>query len=418
VTGDAVVIGCGIVGASAALELSRRGWRVSVFEREAGPGLGSTKFSSSVIRCHYSHAEGVKLAFEGLRIWQDWAKHLGIERPRAWFRPVGVLFIFEGRGAEVHEPGALGLKSEMSSAEMRRRATMMKKLGVRIEFLRAGALKRRFPNLIFDDEVALYELDSGYVVYPKEAAEDIVEAGRRAGIAFAFQRQVVGLAAGEKKKRHRVLVETKEGRMEEVLADVVVNAAGPHAAGLNLAFQVPLGLNTVPLRQYIVRGRYSGRRVPTMGDLVNGFYCRPDPDVFKIGAVLPADHREFEAFPGGTATEPLLSHHLERMLERARRRIKGFELRDAACELAYYDWTVADSYPIIDRTDVDGYYVAIGTSGSWFKGGPVIGELVAELVERVQKGADHDEAPLRVKLLRTGNTLDLGAFSRRRKPLT
>ncbi len=413
----AAVIGCGIVGASAALELARRGWSVTVLDRESGPGRGSTAKSSSVIRCTYTNEDGIKLALEGLRVWQEWAKHLGVDRPKAWFRPVGVLFIYEEKSAGKARGGALGVKPEMSTVEMRRRTEMMKRLGVRIELLKSRDLAKRFPNLTFGKETAIYEVDSGYVVYPREAVEDIVDAGRRAGVTYGFDRQVVALAPGDRKGRHRLIVETKDLRMEEVLADVVLNAAGPHSAGLNLAFQAPLGLATTPLRQYVVRGRYDGPRIPTMADLVNGFYVRPDPEVFKIGAVLPADHREFEREPSGAATPELLKSHLADLVGRAQKRIKKFALKNAECELGYYDWTVADSYPVIDRTEIDGYYVALGTSGSWFKGGPVIGLAAAELIEKVEKGADHDAKPVQVKLAHSGHALNLGTFSRKRRPL-
>ena len=133
--------------------------------------------------------------------------------------------------------------------------------------------------------------------------------------------------------------------------------------------------------------------------------------------MLPCDHREFERDPSGAATPALLASHLEELIGRARKRIKGFQLKNASCELAYYDWTVADSYPIIDRTDIDGFYVALGTSGSWFKAGPIIGYAAAELVERVERGADHDGKPLKVKLPHTKHSLDLAAFSRHRQPL-
>jgi glycine/D-amino acid oxidase-like deaminating enzyme len=73
------------------------------------------------------------------------------------------------------------------------------------------------------------------------------------------------------------------------------------------------------------------------------------------------------------------------------------------------DWT-----PIYDRTELDGYYVAMGTSGNQFKNAPVVGRFMAALVEFVESGHDHDRDPLRFVAERTGNTINLGAFSRRR----
>ncbi|NHD15646.1 MULTISPECIES: hypothetical protein [unclassified Actinopolyspora] len=73
------------------------------------------------------------------------------------------------------------------------------------------------------------------------------------------------------------------------------------------------------------------------------------------------------------------------------------------------DWT-----PIYDRTDLPGFYVAIGTSGSQFKNAPVLGLLMNTLVQAVEGGADHDRAPVGVPLPHTGHVVDMTTFSRLR----
>ena len=79
-----------------------------------------------------------------------------------------------------------------------------------------------------------------------------------------------------------------------------------------------------------------------------------------------------------------------------------------------YDVTPLDWHPILDRTDVPGYYVAIGTSGSSFKTAPVIGALMTELILACEGGHDHDADPVRITLPRVGFEVDIGFFSRRR----
>jgi sarcosine oxidase, subunit beta len=74
------------------------------------------------------------------------------------------------------------------------------------------------------------------------------------------------------------------------------------------------------------------------------------------------------------------------------------------------DWT-----PIYDRTDRQGFYVAIGTSGNQFKNAPVVGRVLATLIDAVESGHDHDAEPVRLRLPRTGLEVDLGTFSRRRR---
>jgi sarcosine oxidase subunit beta len=74
-----------------------------------------------------------------------------------------------------------------------------------------------------------------------------------------------------------------------------------------------------------------------------------------------------------------------------------------------------DWIPIYDRSDLDGFYMAVGTSGNQFKNAPVVGHLMAELIDACQSGHDHDSEPLRVKCRYTGRELDAGFYSRLRE---
>ena len=78
--------------------------------------------------------------------------------------------------------------------------------------------------------------------------------------------------------------------------------------------------------------------------------------------------------------------------------------------------TLSDDWiPIYDRTDLDGFYVAIGTSGNQFKNAPVAGAAMAELIVRVEDGHDHESDPVKVPGRYTDTELDLGFFSRNRR---
>ncbi|MGI9624170.1 MAG: NAD(P)/FAD-dependent oxidoreductase, partial [Acidimicrobiales bacterium] len=78
-------------------------------------------------------------------------------------------------------------------------------------------------------------------------------------------------------------------------------------------------------------------------------------------------------------------------------------------------YDVSDDWiPIYDRTDLDGFYVAIGTSGNQFKNAGVAGHCMAELIEAIDGGLDHDREPLTVKGRYTGLEMDLGFYSRNR----
>ena len=59
--------------------------------------------------------------------------------------------------------------------------------------------------------------------------------------------------------------------------------------------------------------------------------------------------------------------------------------------------------------------MAVGTSGNQFKNAPVVGHMMAELIDAVEHGHDHDEQPVVVKARYTGAMLDAGFYSRLRE---
>ena len=79
-------------------------------------------------------------------------------------------------------------------------------------------------------------------------------------------------------------------------------------------------------------------------------------------------------------------------------------------------YDVSDDWiPIYDRTDLAGFYVAIGSSGNQFKNAPVAGYCMAELIEAVEGGHDHDADPVMVTGVYTGLEMDMGFYRRNRE---
>jgi sarcosine oxidase subunit beta len=79
-------------------------------------------------------------------------------------------------------------------------------------------------------------------------------------------------------------------------------------------------------------------------------------------------------------------------------------------------YDVSDDWiPIYDRSDLDGFYMAVGTSGNQFKNAAGVGHLLAEVIGACQQGHDHDADPVRVKTRYTGLELNAGFYSRNRE---
>jgi sarcosine oxidase subunit beta len=308
----------------------------------------------------------------------------------------------------------------------------LKELGADLEMLDEAALMKRFPSFRFTGPMAgapvagLLEKRAGWIEEPTRAVENLAEAARRAGVAFRYGEEVVRFEhepAGAGGRRRVVAVHTDAGNRLD--GEVFVNAAGPHSAKLNGLAGSPLPLATAPNRQQFVDGRETSLSrpglqrdaFPVCADPVLGMYFRPDADRFRVGTVLPEHDREFVVDPDAPLPEPDEAF-VQSMLDRVRRRLPDTRLVAIRPGQALYDVTVADWCPILDKTDVDGYFVAIGTSGKWFKSGPVIGWIVAELIQWVLRGHDPDQPHdrLNIRLPRTGHELALADFARWRVP--
>src|SRR5262249_13784700 len=92
-TQEVVVIGAGVVGASAAFHLSRAGYRVLVVDRVRSPGEGSTGRATGGFRAQFGTAINIRLSLlarERLRSFRD---ETGVD---PGFSPVGYLWLASG----------------------------------------------------------------------------------------------------------------------------------------------------------------------------------------------------------------------------------------------------------------------------------------------------------------------------------
>jgi sarcosine oxidase subunit beta len=420
----AAIIGAGVIGCSIALELRRRGFAVSVLDRNGDAGHGSTSASCGIVRRFYSQPGMIAMAHEAAAIWADWARYLGpVEEDLAVFRRPGVLFIVPRVDETV-----LSLLAEMQ------------RIGVKAALLSPEEVRERFPHLdtashfparpVCDPAFlepsdrpiagAIYEEDSGYVVSPGVATSNLRRAGEREGVRFLLNRQVQAIQTANPR---RFRIETAaRGSIE---CDVVVNAAGPHSGVVNRMAGASLPLETRPLRREVhvlanpLYGEPAGASLPVVGDLDGGVYFRPEAggrDIV-VGSTDPeCDPKDFVADPDDFG-ESITDLYRERQSLRLMQRFPSVRLGPPRGVAALYDVTVRDWYPIADRTDRPGYYVCIGTSGSSFKTAPVLGSLMAEIIQSGEEGRDTDRDPITLALPRIGVSVDSRFLSRRRGEL-
>ena len=80
----------------------------------------------------------------------------------------------------------------------------------------------------------------------------------------------------------------------------------------------------------------------------------------------------------------------ERATLRLARRVPALGIPHRPVGLAaLYD--VSDDWvPIYDRSSLDGFFMACGTSGNQFKNAPLAGQFMRALVDAAAAGVDHD----------------------------
>jgi sarcosine oxidase subunit beta len=419
------IIGAGVIGCAIALEARRRGFDVTVIDKLGAVGHGTTSASCGIVRRFYSQPGMIAMAHEGAKIWADWANHLGpIDGDLAVFEQAGVLFILP----ELDESAT-------------RTAAEMKRIGIGVQVFSAGEIAARFPFLdvashhpvtspehprFFEPTGrrvggGVFEADGGYVVYPGLATQNLRSAAERDGANFLLKREVVAI----QKEASCFRLQLKQG--EPLESDVVVNAGGPHSSIINRMAGLTLPLETRALRREVHQLRNplfdeatERNPVPVIGDLDGGVYTRPEARgrALIVGSTDPdSDELEWVGDPDDY-DESVTELYRQRQCLRLMKRIPELQLGPTRGVVSLYDVTVQDWYPIADKTDLQGYYVCIGTSGSSFKTAPVLGRLMAEIIESCEGGGNIDTKPYQLALSRIGVTVDTRFLSRLRTQLT
>ncbi len=418
---DAVIIGAGVIGSAVGFELARRGQRTLNVDKLPAAGFGSTSNSCAIVRFSYSTYEGVAMSYEGLHYWLDWPRYLGADDPRGMigFNQCGTLLVKRQGGH--HEKvvpllDQLGIPYEdWDVATMAERAPILDPGAY-------GPPKRPEDDAFWDDPDSqilggIFTPESGYVSDPQLSAHNLQVAAEDRGGEFRFGAEVSSI----ERDADRVLgVTLADGTRIE--APVVVNVAGPHSFVINQLAGVYDGMNikTRALRHEVHHvpappdydWEHRGFHVQD-GD--TGVYFRPEVgNHVLIGSEDPeCDPREWvdpDDFDR-TVTEAQYRAQVLRTAQRIPTLPVPNE-RKGVVDL--YD--VSDDWiPVYDRTDLDGFYVAIGTSGNQFKNAGVAGHCMAELIEACQAGHDHDRDPLVVRGRYTGLEMNLGFYSRNRE---
>jgi len=420
---DAVVIGAGIIGTAIAFELSKAGRRTICVDRAPKAGYGSTSSSCAIIRVHYSTLEGTAFAFDAYHDWENWSGYLGAAASS------------ELDEARFHETGCLVMKTQ-GNGYLTKILDNARTLSIPYEEWGEDEITRRLPGYDLRCYAPAKRMDdsdfgepgsgrigggvffptAGYISDPQLASQNIQAAAQAVGCRFLFNRSVSEIPSAGGRVQGVVL---EDG--SRIDAPVVVNVAGPHSSKVNELAGVisDMAITTRALRQEVAHvPAPEGLDFEGSGLVVSdndiGVYCRPETGNYVLaGSEDPpcdphdwADPDDFNRDFSDQATTQAL---------RLAQRMGGLKLPSRMRGVVdLYDVT-QDWLPIYDRSLIDGFYMACGSSGNQFKNAPAAGRLMAGLIDHCESGNDHDSEAFRLKLTHIDYELDTATMSRRRE---
>jgi sarcosine oxidase subunit beta len=351
-TADVVVVGGGVVGASAAYHLAAAGaGRVLVLERADHLAAGSTGACAGGFRFQFSSAINVRLSQASVPMITGFTQEHGLPLDVV---QDGYLFLVRGEELWRHFLAANELHAS---------------LGVEAEVLTPEEAASVAPGIATEDLVGATFGPRDGIADPSGLTQGYATLARGSGaeIEFGVEVEVVRIGGD------RVLgVDTSDGPID---AGVVVNAAGPWAGVLAATAGVDLPLEPIP-RHVLVTGPFDGapERRTLVIEAMTSFYFHREGAGVLMGMGGASERASFE-----TATDD--SFIAEELLPTAVRVFPPLEAASVEHSwVGLYEMT-PDRHPIIgEAPGVAGFYLANGFSGHGFQHAPVVGKLLAELI--------------------------------------
>ena len=359
-TADAVIIGGGCMGASAAFHLARRGvTNVILLEREPMLGTGSTGRNAGGVRHQFSSEANIRLSIESIRTLERFGDEVGA-------------------AIDFHQDGYLFLLSSPSSVDtFRRNVDLQRSCGVDVQWLDAQDAARLAPGLDVDGVLGATFCQKDGIADPNGVTMGFAKAAQGMGVEIMRETEVtqVTRAGG------RVTgVKTTRGDID---TGIVVNAAGPHArqVGRLAGVEVPVD----PYRRHIFIAQDFTAAVPPTRimviDFATTFYFHREGGGMLFGMGDPDE-------PSGFDTT-VRWDFLPAVTEVAVRRLPA--LADASISHAWaglYEMS-PDGNPIIGTSrELAGFYLINGFSGHGFQHSPAAGRILADVITGNDPGID------------------------------
>ncbi|MDR1560013.1 MAG: NAD(P)/FAD-dependent oxidoreductase, partial [Clostridiales bacterium] len=352
---DVVIIGCGIVGASAAFELSKYRISVAVIERGNDVASGATKANSAIIHAGYDPEPETLMArlnTKGNAMVGELCRLLDVP-----YRRCGSLVLaFSREERDILE--ALLARGEKNGVPD-------------LELLDKNRLREMEPHASDKAVAALYAPSAG-IVSPWELTLALMETAVKNGAELFLENEVTGIHAVEGGYR----VETNAGTLQ---ARCILNAAGGHADTVHNMVSKP-AFRVIPDRgEYYLLDKNEGNRVSHVV-----FQC--PTKIGKGTLVAPTVHGNLIVGPNNEAPDcpddvATTVSGLSQVARMARKSIPSIDLRASIRNFAGVRAAAdTDDFIIAEAEDAPGFIDIAGIKSPGLTSAPAIAEMAAELL--------------------------------------
>jgi sarcosine oxidase / L-pipecolate oxidase len=365
----AVIVGAGINGVTAALELTRRGHDILLVDPGPLPHVlaASTDISKAVRAAYGTDEDYTELAERSIPVWRKWNVELGAEL----YHEVGFLFV---RQREM-QPGDFEYES-CKTLERRDHA---------VERIDANQLRARFPAWNaerFRD--GFFEAEAGYAESGRVVAA-LIERAEAIGVKlhpgkFAQLLETDDRVAG-------IVLENGD----RIDGDAVVMAAGawtPFLLPFTAKFFRATGQSVFHLRPQNPE-LFTAKQFPVFGADITatGYYGFP---LNRDGVVKVANHG-----PGREMSPDSQERFVTQEEQDALREFLSWSFPALAnatifyTRVCFYCDTHDGNFWIAGDPEREGLVIAAGDCGHGFKFAPVLGEIIADAVEEKENPLAH-----------------------------
>ncbi len=375
-----IVVGAGINGVTAAIELRRRGHKVTLIDPGPLPHplAASTDISKAIRAAYGADEEYTELAERSIELWRAWNKEFGLEL----YQEVGVMFV---RRQDM-KPGDFEYES-FKTLEQR---------GHKIQRMNSAQLWKRFPAWnpeLYRDGVL--ELEAGYVESGRVVAT-LIERAKSTGVELHESARFSQLDEDDNRVKGIALDDGK--RIAGDLVLMTVGAWTPYVLPFTRKFFRATGQPVFHLRPSQPE-LFAPECFPVFGADISrmGYYGFP---LSREGVVKIANHGRGREMPPDSPERVVTAADEEQLRDFLRSTFPALvEAPIVYTRVCMYCDTHDGNFWIARDPERKGLVIAAGDCGHGFKFAPVLGGIIADAVEEkpnplLQKFRWRPEVPL------------------------